>query len=951
MTRFRSLIRRADDARSRWQRSRPKPPRVRPAVERLEGRRLLATFTVTNTGDNNGVDPAAGAGTGTLRQAIVDANAAPNPNNGIDMIVFAIGNGVQTIRPLKAGLPTIKDPVVIDGTPPANMPKQQIVIDGSKAVMGANGLTITASGSTVMGLTINQFMTKDNGNGTFTGGDGILLSDKGGNTIRGNYIGTDVTGTKPLGNTGNGVEIKTDSDGNTIGAALGQGNTISGNGLDGVAVYSSDNFIQDNFIGTDATGMKQVPNTKAGVDIIGAGGGMTGGEFNEVGGLTAKPGQPPGNVISANGGDGVLISGVHGSSNKVMGNIIGLNLAGTAPLGNKGNGVEILGGSNNTIGGTDPTARNVISANVGTPDKKGQLGNTGNGVLITNDTDGATTNKVQGNFIGTDITGTLIVAPGTNLPLGNVNDGVLIFGASGTIVGGNTLTPGAAPGNVISGNTGYLDNAGTPVGGNGVEILGRQGTRVRENTVAGNIIGADVTGTKGLGNRSNGVLIDDGNDSAEANTIGGTMVVGPLIPQPTNIIGGSPGLVGGKTTKDAPFKDGNGVKINGPNANKNLVLGNYIGTRPGAKKGDRALANSGAGVRINGGTGNVIGGKPSDPNPRLGANVISNNNAGGTVVGDGKKNPLGINSFFNNAPGLGIDLGDDGVTPNDSRGHDGPNNFQNFPVLTSATDSPGGGTVITGTLNSAPNTTFSIEFYDNSAPNPSGHGEGETFLDALNVTTDPSGFMMFTFVTSPGAPMGHFIAATATDPDGNTSEFSADVAVDLNVSRGGFSYSHATNRYVQVVTVQNVSDRPIAGPLALVLDNLVPNATLFNPSGTYQGSPYVLLNTGQALQPGQGVKLVLQFTNPTNLGITYDTRVVQLQPTSPAARVPGGGGGMLSAAGAAAPSRAGHPLPLWSRGWSVLPSLSGQGSVLGVVLAPGPGQEDVGPFARGGYRR
>ena len=94
----------------------------------------------------------------------------------------------------------------------------------------------------------------------------------------------------------------------------------------------------------------------------------------------------------------------------------------------------------------------------------------------------------------------------------------------------------------------------------------------------------------------------------------------------------------------------------------------------------------------------------------------------------------------------GIDLGDDGVTPNDSGdGDTGPNDLQNFPVLTSALIS-GNTTTLDGTLNSTPNSTFGIEFYSNAALDPTTFGEGQTFLGSLTVTTDASGNVTFSFV-------------------------------------------------------------------------------------------------------------------------------------------------------------------------------------------------------------
>jgi hypothetical protein len=133
------------------------------------------------------------------------------------------------------------------------------------------------------------------------------------------------------------------------------------------------------------------------------------------------------------------------------------------------------------------------------------------------------------------------------------------------------------------------------------------------------------------------------------------------------------------------------------------------------------------------------------------------------------------NSIHSNT-GLGIDLFPLGVTPNDPGDADsGPNELQNFPVLTSA--STGGGTTqIQGTLNSHAITAYRLEFFSNTTCDPSGYGEGERFLGSTNVATNATGSVSF---NATFAGMSSFVTATATDPAGNTSEFSncAPVAV------------------------------------------------------------------------------------------------------------------------------------------------------------------------------
>ena len=257
---------------------------LRPQLDPLEGRTLLATFSVTNTDDS---------GPGSLRTAIELANATANsPANAPDVIAFDIpGAGVQTIRPLST-LPVITDPVVIDGytqgtisTPGdpsddarpntlavGNDARLLIEIDGSLAGL-ANGLSIDAGSSTVRGLVINRFQAR-----------GISLTTLGGNVIEGNFIGTDPSGTLPLGNgitgpdryagiqslskDGSYVAGVADSnrigtDGNGVGDA-GERNLVSANGS-GITLSSRYNVVAGNYIGTDASGNVALGNLIDGV--------------------------------------------------------------------------------------------------------------------------------------------------------------------------------------------------------------------------------------------------------------------------------------------------------------------------------------------------------------------------------------------------------------------------------------------------------------------------------------------------------------------------------------------------------------------------------------------------------------------------------------------------------------------------------------------------------------
>jgi titin len=321
---------------------------------------------------------------------------------------------------------------------------------------------------------------------------------------------------------------------------------------------------------------------------------------------------------------------------------------------------------------------------------------------------------VRGNYIGLDSNG--------SAGLGNGGDGVFLSDAPGNTIGG---TAGGAK-NVISDN-----------GSMGVEVLGIASSG---NLVQGNFIGTDLTGGLDLGNAQHGVFVNGAPD----NTIGGTTT-------------GARNVVSG---------NGTGVFIQNGGATGNDVVGNFIGTNA---IGTGDVGNTFDGVRLGGDASNNVVGGPNFAD----ANIIAYNGGDGVDLDAtaGTGNRIQRSTIFSN-DGLGIDLFPDGVTPNDpGDGDTGPNNLQNYPVLTSA-NSTLSGTTIVGTLNSTVNTTFSIYFFSDVSCDPSTHGEGRTFIGSAIVVTDGTGNIGFN-VTVPGiAANGQVVNATATDPAGNTSEFS-----------------------------------------------------------------------------------------------------------------------------------------------------------------------------------
>ncbi|MGH3584499.1 MAG: CSLREA domain-containing protein, partial [Mycobacterium sp.] len=324
-----------------------------------------AIFTVNSTADTD--DGVCNAANCTLREAINAANAAA----GTDTIRFSIGSGAKTIA-LLSELPVIFDPVTIDGTTQPGFSGSPIIeLSGASVGTGANGLHITAGSSLVTGLVINRFLPGF----PSAGGNGILLETGGGNEVRGCYIGVNVAGTAALAN-GNGILISNSAN-NLIGrTTLAQRiNVLSGNASHGVAVTVGDadaNTIAGNRIGTNAAGTAAVANGSSGVAIMA-------GMGNVVGSALAGD-----TLLSGNVGDGVSVTNT--ATGTVVQNCwVGLNAAGTAAVGNEGQGIDIGGTTGAVIGPGNVASGNALS-----------------GILLIS---GAAGNTVAGNFVGTSASG------------------------------------------------------------------------------------------------------------------------------------------------------------------------------------------------------------------------------------------------------------------------------------------------------------------------------------------------------------------------------------------------------------------------------------------------------------------------------------------------------------------------------------------------------------------
>ncbi len=555
-------------------------------------------FVVTNNNDS---------GAGSLRQAVLNANSHTGP----DRILFQIpGSGVQTIAPTSA-LPAITEAVHINGTTQTGFTMQPVVeIRGDNAGTGVNGFTITASGSIIEGLVINRFE-----------GSGVIISGAGstGNTIRGNHIGTDATGLVDLGNGEIGV-LLSGSPNNVIGGTTtADRNVISGNNQHGVKVVLADgNTIVGNYVGLGADGETAVGNTSNGIYTVFSSnttiGGSTTGARNVVSGnlgagIALDTGT--GSIVSGNyvgvtadgtaarlnsnagisvayltgatiGGEfanerNVVVSnstgigvGPDSHGTEVLGNYVGTDAAGTVGLTTGGTGVSVYFSNNVTVGGGTAAARNVILQGAGSF-----------GVFLQN----STGVKVQGNYIGVDVTGNVSVAS---------NKGILLAASTATIGTDGDGTNDATEGNVIAGASINIDmpalGSGTVIAGNkigtnaaGTAILGSSSLGIRDESSGSNRIGSNADGIS---------------DALERNIIAGASSAGIFITAPNTVIAGN--YIGTNATGSAALPNGFGVQI----AASDITVG---GITPAAR--NLISGNSGAGVYSAGaGTGNAIQG-------------------------------------------------------------------------------------------------------------------------------------------------------------------------------------------------------------------------------------------------------------------------------------------------------------------------------------------------------
>jgi hypothetical protein len=440
-----------------------------------------------------------------------------------------------------------------------------------------------------------------------------------------------------------------------------------------------------------------------------------------------------------------------------------LNAAGSQRLANTFNGISIRTADANVVGGSAPGSRNVIS---------------GNGYYGLQIAEGSRSNLVAGNFIGTAASG--------NQALSNNLSGIRVESA-GNIIGGSSDGEGnvicgngldgihfvgpLANGNVVYGNSIGLNVLGSPLGNRraGVGLSAAPGNEIggaeagQGNVISGNgdagvyIVGAGASGNR---LRANRIGTDRLGTSAQQNYYEGLLLQGAS----SNVIGGpllgEGNLISGNRTR--------GVYLT--NSSWNLFQGNSVGV---SAAGTTGLPNGFHGVELEVGChGNMIGG--GEGRNRIG---FSPDIYAGVRIRDGSLRNTILNNAIFNTGGLGIDLSEYGVAPNDSCDTDsGANMLQNFPVLSRA-EVAGGQVSLRGELNSTQNQRFTLQFFATDVPGAFGHGFAHHYLGQASITAGTGCLASFSAILPLVDGLPRYVSATATDESGNTSEFSAAIPV------------------------------------------------------------------------------------------------------------------------------------------------------------------------------
>lgn len=790
-----------------------------------------STGVVTNTNDS---------GTGSLRAAIEWANL----QTGTATVTFAIpGIGPHTIN-LMSALPNITaNGVTINGASQSGAQCRDLWAGTGhdlrvtvRAASGFDGFKLAGANQTVRGLAMTGFANAV-----------VSLPTSSNAQIQCNYLGLFADGASN-GNT-RGVLVQ--------GASIrvgdlnaGDGNVISANAIAGVVTEqgSTDTAIRGNFIGTDPTGTNARANGTA---------------INNFNG-TATWRDITRNLISGNNGSAAIaletddrVSPSDGTI-RIQANIIGTNRAMTALLRNTGDGIlfPALSITGVLIGGTASTEGNIITSQDDGIDLRSVTGVTirGNTIGLA-PARGISLDNVSSVTVG----GT--ASTQSNAIGGNGTDGIGVRNNSSNVtITGNQIRPLATIGGtfangghgiVLENSTNVVIGDGTANGRNIIAGNGRRGIHGAGTnsgtTINGNYIGTDLAGNAAVANGQNeGVATSDAISFDGGGTVNNLAIL-------NNVIGGYVGALVElwTSTTNGVIIQGNNIGV-GANGVSQIVSGNaedliYMGG--GTSHSNILIGGSGtgqsniiafsnrSGIRLESGGTNI----------QVIGNTIRNNSRNGIYVVGNTRAGIISNRIFDNGL-IGIDLSENGVTLNDvGDGDIGANNLLNFPQIVSVRVLGSNQLQYNVTLDAqAVADGYRIEFFANSAADPTGYGEGERYLGYVDVTHAGSvQNYAGTLTTLAPVSVGDIVSATTTRRTVSrtwdmTSEFSANVtaegtaqlAVTINSEvfdpPAGNHFATPGNHILLTTTVSNVGNGSTDADSIFAVIAINPNHAFLN---------------------------------------------------------------------------------------------------------------------------
>lgn len=685
--------------------------------------------TIVNTKDS---------GQGSLRQFILNSNllggeaslAQAGLNAGLENSIFMIPGAGPHLIVLLSALPSLTgSATALNAATQAGAScvvserSLKIGLEGSSAGSNVSGLTVDAANIVVRGFAIGKFTEA-----------GIQATANADNlAVVCNNLGLATDGSSLASNGSNGLLVKAGASDLKVGGNTEDNrNLISGNNRDGIRLEGvTTATIERNYLGTDLTGMSARSNNREGASYAAIYAGKPTGLNTNSSAISIRNNLIAGNDMIAgvapiyNVSSGIWLEGV--ATATITGNLIGTNASGTAVLRNTGYGIYTKSATDVLIGGSTAAERNVLAGN-----KDGINTRFGTNRL-----------NILGNYLGTDITGTV--------NLGNTDNGIFLADTQNAVIGNST----AAGRNIIAGS----------------QLSGIRNTNTPGTVITGNYVGLDVTGAVAMGNQLHGIYVQNsanvrigGGNVADRNVVAASKVIGIFIDGATsntlienNFVGlkADGNTEAGNLNAGVETKTTNGVVIRSNVIAANKTRGVHLVTSPNttisnnliglnaAGSLDRGnslhgidvengvtglmisnntiagngghgvfvitmgtnskvftntvlrtnqiglgldgltpLANDGAGVWIEASTGLVVGGSANTD-----ANSIAYNKGDGiAIVGAGSnQNTLSHNAIYANT-GLGIDLNNDEVTLNDGNDADTgyANDSLNFPPLLSA---------------------------------------------------------------------------------------------------------------------------------------------------------------------------------------------------------------------------------------------------------------------------